>query len=244
MQREPNRPWPCRMGPASVAGAAGAAVIAGSLCECASLSAALRAKNAAVICSETGETHQRAFRLVAVGQARKKTEGGSAGRLAAARRPGRGDDGSSSKTRDKEKRPAGKRGKKQSANPIARFAKLVMLLALMAALGFAVVLIVDVAQNLVGGVRFGDITFKDLVDKVQNRVLDRDVPEPKKRAPLKAKTERPRPTTRAPTATEAATPTERAPLQAPSPDDYVRHVEPRVDPEVEKARARLDALLN
>lgn len=121
-----------------------------------------------------------------------------------------------------------------------------MLLALMAVLGFALVLIADVGQNLVGGVRFGDITFKDLVDKVKDRVLDRDVPEPKKKAAAKTtpKAERPRAGGRTTPTTDTATPTQRAPLQAPSPDDYVRHVEPRVDPEVEQARARLDALLN
>ena len=189
--------------------------------------------------------------MAAVGQARKKTEGGSAGRLAAGRRPARGDDEPRSKSAASSKKglAKGKKGKKGklSANPIARLFKLIVLLGFMAVMGFALVLIADVGASLVGNVKFGDITFRDLVDKVSDRVLDRDVPEPKKKPAPKVT---PAPTTKKPSSS-STTPSKpetpeppRAPLQAPSPEDYARHVEPRVDPEVEQARARLDALLN
>ena len=193
--------------------------------------------------------------MAAVGQARKKTEGGSAGRLAAGRRPSRG------AGRDVEKPPkasAGKgglRGKAKKAKgsagassplrgrsgPVARGFKLVVLLGLMALVGFAGVLIIDVGASLIGRARFGDITVADLVDKVKDRVFDRDVPEPKKKPAPKAEKEK----------TEASKPAKKTPTStlppgaqpAPSPEDYAKHVAPTRDPEVDKAKERLDALL-
>ena len=191
-----------------------------------------------------------ALTVIAVGQTRKKTEGGSAGRLAAGRRPSRGDDKPAPKARSG--KSGGLKGKAKkagagSSNPIARGFKLIVLLALMAVVGFALVLVVDVGASIVGRAPFfkdarGDITFADLFDKVGTRVLDRDVPEPKKKPAPSTKTQ---PTTQKKTSTVEAPPpkTSSTPQVAPSPEDYAKHVEPRKDPEVEQAKARLDALL-
>lgn len=188
--------------------------------------------------------------MIAVGQARTKAEGGSAGRLAAGRRPDRGGRGV-----DKPAKKAGggglkgksKKASASSANPIARGFKLIVLLGVMAAVGFALVLVVDVGASLAGRVPFfkdgrGDVTFADLFDKVSDRVFDRDVPEPKKTTPKTVKT--------APTKTTSSTKPElkapettRAPEKAPSPEDYAKHTAPQKDPEVEQAKQRLDALL-
>lgn len=177
-----------------------------------------------------------------MGQARKKTEGGSAGRLAAGRRPGRGVEKPPAKSGGKSagKGLKGKAKKAGSTNPIARGFKLVVLLGLMAVVGFALVLVVDVGASIVGRARFGEITFADLFDKVSDRVLDRDVPEPKKKDPAKAAAQKTTTTTKP----EAAPPkTSSTPQKAPSPEDYAKHVEPQQDPEVEQAKQRLDALL-
>ena len=194
-----------------------------------------------------------ALTVIAVGQTRKKTEGGSAGRLAAGRRPGRdAEPAPKARSGKSSGKSGGLKGKAKkagagSSNPIARGFKLIVLLALMAVVGFALVLVVDVGASIVGRAPFfkdarGDITFADLFDKVGTRVLDRDVPEPKKKPAPSTKTQ---PTTQKKTSTVEAPPpkTSSTPQVAPSPEDYAKHVEPREDPEVEQAKARLDALL-
>ena len=154
---------------------------------------------------------------------------GRAGRLAAGRRPrGRGDVDKPAPSGAGKGR--GKKGKASAPSAAARLVKLVLLLAFMAVLGFAVVLVVDVGVTLVGSVRFGQTTFADLFDKVSDRVLDRDVPQAR---PAK-KVTKPKTTTT----------TTRAPLAAPPPEDYARHVGDAVDPEVQAAKQRLDQLLN
>ncbi len=120
---------------------------------------------------------------------------------------------------------------------MVRAFKLVMLLAFMAVLGFAVVLVGDVGVSLLGNVRFGQVTFGDLFGKFSDRVLDRDLPQAK---PL-----RPQPKTPTTTGPQEPTTTKRAraPLPAPRPEDYARHTADADDPQVQAARARLDQLL-
>ncbi len=133
------------------------------------------------------------------------------------------------------------RGKSAPASPLARAFKLLMLIAMMASLGFAVVLVADVGFKVLGGMKFGQITFAELVDKVQDRVFDHDVPEAKKKPTPAPKPTKPRPSSSSPTTRVEAT--DRAPLPAPRADEYVKAIETRPDPEVEQARARLDQLL-
>ncbi len=107
----------------------------------------------------------------------------------------------------------------------------------MAVMGFSVVLLADVGLGVVGRMKFGQITFAELVDKIEDRFFDRDLPLP-----------RPKPTPKrsssAPSAAPAkATSPARAPVEAPGAEEYKRHLEPRPDPEVEAARDRLQDLL-
>lgn len=177
-----------------------------------------------------------------MGRAAKKPETGNSARLAASRRQPRPDRAEKAKA-PSSARPRGGRGSargagraKGEAGPssfLARIFKFVVLLAFMAVLGFSIVLIADVGLTLVGGMRFGQITFAELLDKVQDRFLDRDLPAPKPKAAKKA-----------PSTTAAKAPTsERAPEAAPRPDEYARQLEHRPDPEVEAARDRLNDLL-
>ena len=140
------------------------------------------------------------------------------------------------------------------------FIKLMKLLVLMsgaALTGFVVVFALDTGAGAVGKVRFGDTTVASLVDKVVDRVLDRDVPRkdvdderPKARAkPL------PTPVAKAPVRDrqkdkekEERT-TARAELPAPRPDDYAKRSKPHdamasSDPQVERAKRRLDDLID
>ena len=100
-----------------------------------------------------------------------------------------------------------------------------------------------------GGIHLGSITFAELVDKVEARVFDRDLPGPTKKkteATPRAKARTKVAPSAAPTTTSStSTPeiTDRAELPAPSPDDYAKDVAPRKDVEVVEARARLDRLL-
>ena len=119
-----------------------------------------------------------------------------------------------------------------------RLFKFCVLLVVMAVLGFSVVLVADVGLTVVGGMKFGQITFAQLVDKIEDRFFDRDVPLPKPRADKK--TAAAKPSSPAPSSSPAV---ERAPVEAPRPDEYARHLEPRPDPEVEAARDRLNDLL-
>jgi hypothetical protein len=174
------------------------------------------------------------------GRVARPRENSNAGRIAATRRKGRGP----AADRPERAAPRGKaRGgpKGRGAAPPSAFAKamkLALLIAFMAALGFAVVLVVDVSMKVLGGVKVGDLTFSQLVDKVQARVFDHDVPEPAKKAPPKAKA----PATPRASSTPPA-PVARAPIAAPSPETWAKEAETRPDPEVEQARARLDQLL-
>lgn len=155
---------------------------------------------------------------------------------------------------DRAERPApprkaggkGKKGRGASPSPFARFMKLMMIIAFMGALGFGAVLIADVGLTLLGGMKFGDITFAELVDKVQARVFDHDVPEARKKAPATGAhkaTKKPRPSSSSSSGSNVAAPVVRAPMAAPSPDAYAKEAVARPDPEVEQARARLDQLL-
>jgi hypothetical protein len=117
-----------------------------------------------------------------------------------------------------------------------------MLVLLMAALGFGTVLILDVGMTLVGGLKLGSLTFSELVDKVSDRVFDHDVPEAKKKSTTSVPKPRTAPQRSSGNAVDA-TPTARAPLEAPSPDTYAKDAVVRPDPEVKAARERLDQLL-
>ncbi|MDP2342116.1 MAG: hypothetical protein Q8O67_14255 [Deltaproteobacteria bacterium] len=172
-------------------------------------------------------------------RSQKTPEHGSAGRLAAGRRPRARDVVEKApKASAPSARGKGKKGKPPSSSPAARLFKLVSLLVLMAVLGFAVVLVVDVGVTLIGNVRFGQATFSELFGKVADRVFDRDVPQPRPAKKIPAKT------TTTTTARAPVPPAARAPVAAPRPEDYARHVQEPVEPEVQAAKARLDQLLN
>ena len=118
----------------------------------------------------------------------------------------------------------------------------------MAALGFCAVFIIDVGLSLVGSVQVGSLTASELVDKISDRVFDEDVPEPKKKPAAKKTAAPPKPSRQArestPTTPATAEPeTPRAPLPAPRPEAYQAEAKVEADPEVERARARLDQLL-
>lgn len=165
-----------------------------------------------------------------------------AGRIAATRRKGRGpaaDRAERAPTTGKGARGGKGRGRAASASPLARGFKLLLLIVMMATLGFAVVFVADVGVRVLGGLRLGEITVAELLDKVQDRVFDHDVPEAKKKTTPTPKPTKPR-SLPPPSRAEAA---ERAPLPAPRPEEYAKAVESRPDPEVEQARARLDQLL-
>jgi hypothetical protein len=178
-----------------------------------------------------------------VGRAAKKSDAGTSGRLAAGRRGAwneRKDSGPPSRGAASKGRGAGKArgkgGKSSSPSLLLRMFKFGVLLVVMAVLGFSVVLVADVGLTVVGGMKFGQITFAQLVDKIEDRFFDRDVPLPKPKADKKASEAK----ASSPAPVKAA---ERAPVAAPRPDEYVRHLEPRPDPEVDAARDRLNDLL-
>ena len=187
-----------------------------------------------------------------VSRARLKPDASPSGRIATSRRAERGPRADRAPAPTTKKAPAkavGKgrsKGKKATAGPVARFFKLIVLLSFMMMLGFGVVLVVDVGLTLVGGIHLGSITFAELVDKVEARVFDRDLPGPTKKkteATPRAKARTKVAPSAAPTTTTAPVITDRAELPAPSPDDYAKAVAPRKDVEVVEARARLDRLL-
>jgi hypothetical protein len=149
-----------------------------------------------------------------------------------------------------ERTPSGKaaRGKKGKgrgapASAAARAFKLLLLIAMMASLGFAVVFVADVSFKVLGGMKFGQITFAELVDKVEDRVFDHDVPEAKKKATAPLQPARPRTPSSSPSSSSPPEPAVRAPMSAPRPEEYAKAIEARPDPEVAQARARLDQLL-
>jgi hypothetical protein len=132
----------------------------------------------------------------------------------------------------------GARGGKGRPSAIARLFKLGVLVAAFLCIGFFVVLVIDVGASLVGSVKLGpDTTISAIWDKVVARVLDEDVPRPpaeRPRAPVAA----PKPRARA-----GAPVVERAPVEAARPEEDAKHVETRTDPEVERAKKRLDEIL-
>jgi hypothetical protein len=132
----------------------------------------------------------------------------------------------------------GARGGKGRPSGIARLFKLGVLVAAFLCIGFFVVLVIDVGASLVGSVKLGsDTTISAIWDKVVARVLDEDVPRPpaeRPRAPVAAPKPRARP---------GAPVVERAPVEAARPEEDAKHVETRTDPEVERAKKRLDEIL-
>ena len=115
---------------------------------------------------------------------------------------------------------------------MARLFKLGLLVGAFVCIGFFVVLVIDVGAGLIGSMKLGDTTISSVWDKVVARVLDDDVPRVE---PSKARAVAPRPAPR----TEAA----RAPVKVASPEEDARHVDVRPDPEVARAKARLDEIL-
>ncbi len=166
---------------------------------------------------------------------RDRSESSTANRIAARRRETTSD-------RNVERPPKAKKGAKgaRGSRPsgIARLFKLAVLIVAFLCIGFFVVLVVDVGASLVGSVKLGqDTTIAALWEKVVARVLDEDVPRP----PV----ERPRPTAPAakPRARPAVPVVERAPVEAARPEEDAQHVDTRTDPEVERAKKRLDEIL-
>ena len=121
-----------------------------------------------------------------VSRTRSKPDASSAGRIATSRRADR-----SARAEPPAKKVAASSGRggkgkgkgKAKSSPAARFFKLIVLLGFMACLGFGIVLVLDVGMTLIGGIHLGQITFAELVDKVHDRVFDKDVPEPAKKKP-------------------------------------------------------------
>lgn len=187
-----------------------------------------------------------------VSRTRTKPDASSAGRIATSRRADRG-----ARAEPPAKKVAasggrgGKKGKgKAKSSPAARFFKLIVLLGFMACLGFGIVLVLDVGMSLIGGIHLGQITFAELVDKVHDRVFDKDVPEPAKK---KTEAQKPKPKKPASSSTTSSVPVAAAPaeapaepraeLPAPAPSEYAKEAAPRQDVEVVEARERLDRLL-
>ena len=129
------------------------------------------------------------------------------------------------------KKPA--RGKAhKSSSTLAKGLKLLTLVGAMLCIGFFAVLVVDVSMTLVGKVKLGEVTVVQLWHKMTDRVLDRDVPRAD--PPVARATPKPR---------AQPTPTTRAPLPAVRPEDDARHVVEPEDPQVQRAKQRLDDLL-
>ncbi len=114
-----------------------------------------------------------------------------------------------------------------------RALKLVVLAACCCVVGFFAVLVIDVGAALMGRLDVGGSSVAQLIDKVVDRVLDRDVPRARE-------VERPR---AAPPKAPSSARADRAPLPAARPEDDARHVEARPDPQVERAKERLDEIL-
>lgn len=178
--------------------------------------------------------------------------GGAAARVAARRRlagRGRADAVPTRRARGS----AGRGG----VSRVARAFKMLVLIVAFLAIGFFGVLVIDVGASVVGQVRLGEVTVAGLWEKVKDRFLDNDVPrtpEPPSAAQRSSAPRRPRAAPDAPTPASPASEARasggraseaRAPVPASRPEDDARHVDhgPRVDPQVERARRRLDALL-
>jgi hypothetical protein len=171
---------------------------------------------------------------------RERNESSTANRIAARRRETTSERSVERAPKGKSKSAkAGKAGKAGRASGIARLFKLAVLVVAFLCIGFFVVLVVDVGASLVGSVKLGqDTTVAGLWEKVIARVLDEDVPRP----PV----EKPRPVAPAKPRVRATAPAvDRAPVQAARPEDDAKHVDvdSRTDPEVERAKQRLDEIL-
>jgi hypothetical protein len=186
-----------------------------------------------------------------VSRTRTKPDASSAGRIATSRRADR-----SARAEPPAKKVAASSGRgkgkgRAKSSPAARFFKLMVLLGFMACLGFGIVLVLDVGMTLLGGIHLGQITFAELVDKVHDRVFDKDLPEPakKKAEAAKPKAKKPASSTSAASSAPVAAPAAAAPaepraeLPAPAPSEYAKEAAPRQDVEVVEARERLDRLL-
>lgn len=142
------------------------------------------------------------------------------------------------RTPDKKKSKA-RGAAKSGGSSVARLFKLGLLVCAFVCIGFFVVLVIDVGAGLIGSMKLGDTTISSVWDKVVARLLDDDVPrvEPSSSSTAKAAARAPRPAPRA----EAA----RAPVTVASPEEDARHVDVRArpDPEVARAKARLDEIL-
>jgi hypothetical protein len=130
--------------------------------------------------------------------------------------------------------PRGVRGRAGGSG--SRVFKLGMMVAAFCLVGFFVVLVIDVGARLVGKLDLGGSSIAELVDKVVDRVLDRDVPRARE-------LDKPRSSTPRRSVAPAAPSTARAPRPAVRPEEDARHVEARPDPQVEQAKQRLDELL-
>jgi hypothetical protein len=164
--------------------------------------------------------------------------GGAAGRVAAGRRAGRSDARPPAKAIAAEGRKAKGKAKKKSTSPMARLGKLVLLLGLMACVGFIGVLVFDAGLSVLGSAKFGTTTGSELWDKLADRFMDRDVPTSARAPVVGAARSRATP----PAAAVAPAPA-RAPVAAPArAQDYVEHVT-GTDTRTDDARRRLDALM-
>jgi hypothetical protein len=177
-----------------------------------------------------------------------KDMGGGAARVAARRRdapswkanetPSRGVDKSAARAGASSRRSSRSSARGGALSGVAKLGKLTMLVVAMVAIGFFAILVVDVGAHVVGKVRLGEVTVVDLWHKVVDRVLDRDVPHT---TPVDAAPSAP---AHVATHAHAPAPATRAPVQAAKPEEDARHVDvERPDPEVERARQRLDEIL-
>lgn len=165
---------------------------------------------------------------------RERNDSNTASRIAARRR----------ETTSERKAPKGakpgksaKAGRGARPSSVGRIFKLGVLIAAFLCIGFFVVLVLDVGASLVGSVKLGqDITVAALWEKVIARVLDEDVPRPPAEKPHAVPPAKPRARAAAPIA-------DRAPVEAARPEEDAQHVDTRTDPEVERAKKRLDEIL-
>lgn len=171
---------------------------------------------------------------------RERSESSTANRIAARRRETTGERSKDASLQGGKAKGAKAKGRGRPST-IGRMFKLLVLIAAFLCIGFFVVLVVDVGATLVGSVKLGQgTTVAALWDKVIARVLDEDVPRPPPPSPSRAASKPPRPRA-TPAARENVA--ERAPVQAARPEDDARHVEPRRDPEVDRAKQRLNEIL-
>lgn len=167
---------------------------------------------------------------------RDRNESSTANRIAARRRETTSDRTIERAPKGKGSKGARAKGGKGRPSGIARLFKLGVLIAAFLCIGFFVVLVIDVGASLVGSVKLGqDTTIAAIWEKVVARVLDEDVPRPPVEKPRPAPAVRPARPTRPVT--------ERAPVEAARPEEDARHVDTRSDPEVERAKQRLDEIL-